>query len=448
MSGPPRIIPGALAALLGLLVAARIAGAQAVSDTAASGLGPTSAPPWNPPRAIPSAEAWETAVRLPGRIVSLPISGLGWLTRNGLLKAEENYLVPRALFLLAVLPATGIAASPASLGDRTGIGGKLLFDPPLPGWPLLVELSGSTRAYSASRVAQRFGPAALEYANDWRPRDRFFGLGLQSSEHDSTHYAWQRETARLRLDWPLSPPGARPARVRASAWAGPRSVVVGHGSGGESTPTELRFKALAGPTLNRRFEHLTYGARAALDFRGGVPHWSHGWRLSLAAERFDKPLRSFKLHTPRTTGAQFTRYALDAEAGVSFMRDPRTLRLAFHAVDNELSAGPAPFVIPDLARLGGADGLAGFEPHRFHDLDAMVLRLSYIFPLAQHYEFDLHAEAGGVYPDMQHDAHLDTMKGSYGAALRPRGKTMPFAALGVEWSGEAVRFRYSVGGVE
>jgi hypothetical protein len=42
-------------------------------------LGPTSAPPWNPPRAISARRTWEVVVLAPGRIVSLPLSGLGYI---------------------------------------------------------------------------------------------------------------------------------------------------------------------------------------------------------------------------------------------------------------------------------------------------------------------------------------------------------------------------------
>ena len=98
--------------------------------------------------------------------------------------------------------------------------------------------------------------------------------------------------------------------------------------------------------------------------------------------------------------------------------------------------------------LGGTAGIGGFEAGRFHDLDLLELELMYIFPLLKFLEFDLHAEAGGVYSDIEHDARLDSLKGSYGFAFRPRLPTGPLGAIGLDWSAERARFRFSLGGVE
>src|SRR5262245_31697318 len=129
----------------------------ALADTgdpspAPTDLGPTTAPPWNPPRPLPSAEPWELAVRLPGRVVSLPLSLLGALTRRGLLHVEGNHLVPRATVIFATLPRLGIVVTPASLGDRTGFGGRFGLTPPILKRSLQAEWSGSTRHYSSTRL--------------------------------------------------------------------------------------------------------------------------------------------------------------------------------------------------------------------------------------------------------------------------------------------------------
>src|SRR5262245_30888012 len=46
----------------------------AASDTS---LATSTAPPWNPPTPVAASEIWETAVRTPGIILSLPFVGLG-----------------------------------------------------------------------------------------------------------------------------------------------------------------------------------------------------------------------------------------------------------------------------------------------------------------------------------------------------------------------------------
>src|SRR6185436_10051142 len=57
---------------------AATAAAAAVPDTS---LAASTAPPWNPPAPIGASEAWETAVRTPGIILSLPLVGLGYVAK-------------------------------------------------------------------------------------------------------------------------------------------------------------------------------------------------------------------------------------------------------------------------------------------------------------------------------------------------------------------------------
>src|SRR6185369_2087801 len=53
-------------------------------------LGPTTDPPWNPPKPESGTRLWESLLQLPGRIVTLPVSALGYGARNYLLFAEGN----------------------------------------------------------------------------------------------------------------------------------------------------------------------------------------------------------------------------------------------------------------------------------------------------------------------------------------------------------------------
>ena len=198
--------------------------------------------------------------------------------------------------------------------------------------------------------------------------------------------------------------------------------------------------------LNHRVEHLVYGARAAFDSRGGIPRWSHGGRLAAQVERFDRPVEALALRTTHSA-YRFTRVDLQAEGGLSFRRDPRSFRLALRVVDEHTDGTPA--LLPsDLTGLGGNRGLAGFEPGRFHDLDALVGKLSYLFPVITRLELDLHVEAGNVYGDVWRDPGLGRLEHSYGVALRPRADNAVLGSVGVDWSRETVRIRYSVGGVE
>ncbi|HYM82091.1 MAG TPA: hypothetical protein VEY91_11870 [Candidatus Limnocylindria bacterium] len=409
--------------------------------------GATTAPPWNSPHAVPVERTWETALRLPGRIVSLPLRALGFVSERFLLRVEDASVVPKAAYLYSALPYAGVFVTPASLGDRTGFGATVRIVPPPIRNHLQAEVSGSTRNYSSTRIAASAGPARLAYRYDWRPQERFFGVGLRASSDDTTAYAWQTEQVRFGLEYPWMRSGQPSPRTQVSAWVGPRSIVVRRGRDPDVVSFEQEFPGLAPGQLDRRFEHLVYGGRAQVDRRTGAPHWSHGYRVALQIERFDQPIEAFALRSAAAASPSFTRKRLEAEWGFSFMRDPRTIRLGWVVVDQD-AASDSVLLLPDLARLGGAQGLAGFEPGRFHHRDALAMKLSYIFPMAEHFEFDLHTEVGGVYADVMEDPRLDDLETSYGVALRPRSKETVLGSIGVDWSREKVRIRYSLGGVE
>jgi hypothetical protein len=419
-------------------------GANAEPAEGVGELGPSTAPPWNPPKALSASEPWETVLRTPGRIVSLPFSLLGRATKNTLIFVEESAVVPRVLGLIALQRRVGVYLGTASLGDRTGLGGRILFAPPPLDGRVFGELSASTGQYNRARTGVGWGPARATYEYEWRSRDQFFGLGRDSREEDVSTYASRIQRATLSLGWAW---GREDGPVhRASAWVGPREMVQRDGRDPKKPGVVERFPSLAAGILDTHVEHLVYGVHLSEDRRGGRPHWSRGWRLAADLERYDEAIEALAIRDAGTPEVQFTRMTFEGEGGVSFHRDPRTLRLAVRAVNHQAS-GSGVFLLYDLAHLGGREGLAGFEPGRFHGSDMIVGKLSYIFPLAKHLEFDVHAEAGNVY-DRLEDARFDTLEHSYGVALRPRLETAPLGQIGVDWSDETVRVRFSFGGVE
>lgn len=435
------------------------------ADTSAAGLAPTAAPPWNPPAPIHASRTWETVARAPERVVAVPFTLFGIGARRAIEFVDAHEVIPKLLAHVSILQNVGLAAMPASLGDRTGWGGALAFNPQFFPW-FVATVSGSTTGYSRFRAALETTPAVLEFQSDWRPRELFFGVGQGSLHADASNYASQTEAARARLRYPFHrapkppPPGPvdDPASVTITpsilhpfveAWAGPRDAVELNGREHDEKhePIASRFPALAGALLGTRVEHFTYGASVTLDQRSGRPHWWRGWRTQASVERFDAPLAAFALHSASTPSVAFTRLHYEGEAAWSFWQDPRTFRVFGRVIDQRGTRGPGTFLLSDLATLGGAAGLSGFEPGRFHDVDSMLGRLTYIYPLARYLEMDLHVEAGEVAPRFG-AATLDAVHGSYGFALRARNPFAPIASAGVDWSRETVRLRFTLGGVE
>ena len=422
-----------------------LADAVAERDTlGGANLAASTAPPWVPAQPVPARSGWETALQLPMRIVSLPLTELGLITKRMMISVEDANWIPRVGYLIAVGPQVGLTVTPASLGDRTGFGFGVAFRPPGLRNNLSADWNGSTLDYNRTRVTARYGVARVDYIYEWRPEERFYGLGPASSIEDTSTYAAQSQQVRLGLDFHWTVP-RRPWRTELAAWVGPRQMITRSGRESARPSIEEQFPVFL-PIMNQRYEHLVYGARARFDTRRGVPRWAHGGQLGAEYERFDNPLGFLALgngDVPFT----FQRLTLDAEGGVSFWRDPRTFRLAVRVVDNRPDASG--ILLPaDLASLGGSRGLNGFEPGRFHGADLALGRLVYLFPLATRFELDVHAELGNVYGDVWRDAKLNGLRSSYGIALRPRADHFIMGAVGVEWSTDTVRLRYSLGGVE
>jgi hypothetical protein len=430
--------------------------AELAATTGASpnGLEASSAVPWNPPGPVSRRRGWERAILLPGHIATLPLSGLGYLTDQALLYVEGTGLMARASFAARALPErTGISLAPARLGSRTGLGAtvglRTIFLGGILRNRLRADFSFTSRQYNQTLVTVQGRPARLEYGYEWRPRERFHGVGLETTEERVSAYASQSEFVRgsMRIAWNRDTEQSRP-RTEVNLWAGPRMTVTRTGREPGTASFEVRFPELASPTLDDRIEHLIYGGSFSTDWRVGSQRWAGGWRTKVQGERYDRPNALTALRIGGARGAQFTRLEYETETGFSFMRDPRTVRFLVRVVDQSVTSDREHFLISDMATLGGRKGLAGFEAGRFHDMDLLVSRVSYIFPIVRRLEIDLHSEWGGVYSNVWGDPRLSTLRNSYGVALRGRLKEAPFGSLGLDFSREGARVRFSLGGVE
>ena len=440
----------------GLLVAAADSASvhPTVSGPNTADLGPTSAVPWNPPRPLPSRGVWEQALLLPGRIASLPLVAIGASLDHSLYFVENTALIGKVTYVGRDLPKRfGVSLKPAQLGDRTGLGAAVKLRTPFLGGPFknlaTAELSASTRHYNSTLVTLHGHSALLQYGYEWRSQDRFHGVGIHSSVDSTSSYAMQSEFVRALAQWgwagetkTLNP------RVMVTLWGGPRNVTTRNGREVDKLSFDVRFPVLGTALLNRQVEHFIYGGSFSSDWRVGEPHWSQGWRVLLSAERFDRPIKAMALRVGTPRGAQFTRYVAETETGFSFYRAPRTVRFLVRLMNQDVSSDGDRFLISDMARLGGHQGVAGFEAGRLHDVDLVLTRVTYVFPLGRRLEMELHSEWGGVYSDVWEDAKLSTLKNSVGLSLRGVFHNSAFGSLGVDISPEGTRLRYSVGRAE
>jgi hypothetical protein len=452
----PRPFPGGCRGFLIALVILSphaLIGSTHAATAYPDSLGATTEVPWNPPHPIARRRGWEQAMLLPGRFVSLPLSGLGYVTDHLLLHWEQGSRIADGLTLLQGSRGRVVVFGTARMGDRTGLGGSVEVRRDLLDGALRSRISaayaGTLHGYNRTLLTWSGSPLSLQYGYEWRPQDRFYGVGNDTPEDSVSDYASQGEFARSKLSW-KSNRERDPARPQSalSLWGGPRSQVTRTGRESGAVSYDARFPALGAATLNRRVENFVYGASLLHDQRTGSPHLSRGWRTLLSAERLDVPIRALDLQPGSGRGAQFTRYRAEAEAGISFMRDPRTVRLLVRMADQQVGSNRDRLLISDLSTLGGREGLGGYSPGRFHDMDLMLTRLGYVFPLERRLEVDLHSEWGAVYPDLWNDAKLNTLHNSFGFSLRLRDDRAPRGSIGFDFSREAIRFQFSVGGLE
>jgi hypothetical protein len=439
-------------ALLWIVTCATIA-APRVSVAASDSLATSTQSPWNPPSAMPRRRVWEQVLLLPGRIVSLPLVGLGAVSEPLLLRVEND---PRFAYGSTPSPSgdnRSVSLRTARMGDRTGLGGAIELHTDVGHGPRTSTVSGEFAAtlhhYNRTLLTWSGRPLALQYGYEWRPQERFYGLGNDSPRSGVSGYSAQAEFVRAIGVWETGHTGLRTrAQTRMSLWAGPRSTVNADGRERGTTVLSVRDPALAAAVLGRRDEHLDLGAQLRLDHRTGVPHWGAGWRTQLTAQRMQSPLHALALHSGSSDAPNSTRLTAEAEAGVSFMRDPRTLRLLVRV--SQLRGGSAlePLQLSDLSTLGGQAGLGGYEAGRFHDRDLVLARVDYVFPLQRHFEVDLHSESGAVQPDVWTDTRFNTLHHSFGFELRMRTDDKPRASVGLDFSPEATRLRFSIGGLE
>jgi hypothetical protein len=379
----------------------------------------------------------------PLTLVSLPIRALGALSEAGLLHVQEEHYIPRAHYGLRATARSGIVVAVGGIEDGSGLGGAVRYTPPQTRGLLRGSLAGTFRHYHRGIV--ELGPRWLtaSYIHDWRPEEAFFGIGQDVDEADASDFAMQAERIGLRLG--LSR-GTR-WRRELEAWVGERRSVLRPGKSSDRPSVEEVFPSTAA-SLDVPHVHRIAGARVALDTRAGRPHWAHGFRIEAQAEDFGSVDGDGLVFDGQGDSPGFRRFTLGGQVGWSFMRDPRTLRLIARVVDIQPRDESRPPALNDLSRLGGSAGLGAFEPGRFHDLDLVVVKLAYIFPVVEYGEIELATDVGGVFSDVWSVTRIDQLEQTYSVILRPRSHRAPLGAIGVSWGREGVRMRLSLGGVE
>src|SRR5262245_3075889 len=243
----------------------RAAATAQVSTAAPDDLGPSTAPPWNPPRAIARRETWERVILFPQRLVTLPLSGLGWLADRSLLTLEKTALVSRFIAPEPGPPSRyALRIGLPRLGDGTGMGLRVeARAAPFTGrWSsnVVVSHAATMRHYHETRVGLFGAAGSVDYTYGWRPEDRFYGIGMGSPREAESDYATRTEQVRALLGhgWNTKEGSSEP-RAWIGVWAGPRWMVTSEGRAPDVPTTGQLFPNAVVGTLDQRLAHLVYG---------------------------------------------------------------------------------------------------------------------------------------------------------------------------------------------
>lgn len=420
------------------------------SNDSDDSLAPSWQPPWNPEKPVARRRAWENVVLLPQRLLSLPLSAVGIGMDRGLLLVEDIGLPQKIGSVTRSFPdRTGLRVAYASLGERTGMGlrGEAHATFKMLGTRSTVSVahSATLRTYHDTQLGFSVAPLTIQYDYQWRPMERFYGIGMDAPGADRTDYAVQTQqlNASLGYSWNRDETLGRP-RSQIGAWIGPRTIVMRSGREPDVASIESTFPGVS-PTLNSVTEQLNYGARFSSDWRMGAPHWFEGWRVLVESQRFERTAGALHLSPGAAPGARFHRNLVEMETGTSFGVDPHTLRFLGRIVDTGIEAGADRMQIADLVRLGDRSGLAAYASGRYHDLDLAFGRMMYLFPLERRFEFEVHVESGAVFSDLWQSAQLSKFQQGIGCSLRGRSALRPMGAIGVDVGREAVRVNWTLG---
>ena len=90
-------------------------------------------------------------------------------------------------------------------------------------------------------MTARYGVARVDYIYEWRPEERFYGLGPASSIEDTLHVCGaEPAVVRLGLDFHWTVP-RRPWRTELAAWVGPRQMITRSGRESARPSIEEQF---------------------------------------------------------------------------------------------------------------------------------------------------------------------------------------------------------------
>jgi outer membrane protein assembly factor BamA len=349
---------------------------------------------------------WETALRLPFRIVFFPLrllaTGLG---------AAADYVGPRYLEPKPnTPPKRGWSLRPnVTLGgfDDVGLGPAIVYT----GFPTAdakLRLTGSWSTIDRRRA--RFSGLVgdgrpvgfrLSADYDYKPNRRYYGIGNETPETDVSHYLLESTDAEAALLLGRSP--LRQLRIV----AGFSNMSPRRGYGGQPLLEDV-FSPTSAPFEHQATQELSFGVTgdlAALDRVRDPSLGAHGL--------FD--LR--RAGGVRSGDPDYYQWRAEGRAYVPVFAKRRVIALRGVYTGIDPTGGTTVLPFYRLAQSRGFQRFAGFSSERFRDRQLMLARIEYRWEILDRLSAVALYELGAVAPDRQSFKLRDTHR-SYGGGLR------------------------------
>lgn len=270
---------------------------------------------------------------------------------------------------------------------------------------------------------------------DKRPRQRFYGVGLESSADKEANISLERSDIDASTSFRLTP------NTIISFTGGFQSVNLFDGRAPNlegnlvTIFTDPSYGLKPGQLGGSRY--VKFGAAFERDSRNSQGQPSRGTHLLVHSDRF--------IGVGRSNGQDFTRYGVDFRSFHDLWRKRIVaFRLQLQRIDSdEVAGGIVPVYL--MSSLGGIDALRGFNRGRFVDNDMAMVSVEYRYPIYNFLDAFLFVDGGRVYADLIKEAVFKNWKQSVGAGIRIWKSSDVNAIVQIGHSDEATRLYFEIG---
>jgi len=364
--------------------------------------------PWYVDRIVTPAEV--DALAKPPR--TKPFLVLGWPVQKlfdqmekGLIKFERGKIREKVFDFQRKLSATGFRPLFGGLGEGSGIGFGTVYEyPPLEetGLRLLGRMSPLSGYQEFAANFQAEAPlesSVVVFSNyQWRPDERYYGFGRDSSESSASSFALRQTSFGVR--WEVAPVARFSFGMEYTG-----ALLTARPTDGTFPSTDTVFGPSV-PGLNERTELQSMGAfvdvrtLASGYARGGRAHFGASWQDGFGEKdlRYARIESRLEGHLPVVRG----RSALIGQAALELTREAR-------------GTSPVPFYL--YPRIGGSATLVGFPLDRFYGRNTILLDLEYRFAIHPNVDAQIFFDEGQVFQHTRDLSFLDWHR-TYGFGFR------------------------------